>query len=177
MSDIQEIKFPSQQTIQLDSIEASDDAAVKVMWDAIDLGADIYYAAVAGLFVATRCQWVTISRILESKERVEVLAMWEGNQFADCIEYDLADTPCDLVLKSENVAYFQDVANQFPQDIYLQQLGAEDYIGLSFKGRDGSIIGHASLMDSSPFEELEHLEKSLRLICSALSLELNKNSH
>ncbi|MCW8880630.1 MAG: GAF domain-containing protein [Kangiellaceae bacterium] len=168
---LKSITFPDQKELEVQFSEAPEDTALNMIWAAMDKGVDIYHAAVAGLVASTGCKWIAISSLLDSKDRVEVLAMWEDSDFASCFEYDLEGTPCDLVTKTENIIVFDKVADKFPHDEYLQDMGVEDYIGLSFKNDQGEIAGHISIMDNEPFEELPSLEKTLGVVSALVGLE------
>ncbi|TQV81430.1 hypothetical protein [Aliikangiella coralliicola] len=169
---VNNIEFPHSLNLEVEKYKDPQEAALKVTWAALDKGIDIYHAAVAGLAVSTGCKWISISRMLVSNRRVELKAMWEDEKFTDCFEYDLTDTPCDVVVQSEGSVMFEKVAEKFPQDAYLQDLGVEDYIGLSFKDHDGNLAGHICVMDNEPFEKLEQIEKTLGVVSAAVALEM-----
>ena len=168
---IKQVRFPGSQYLDVERRDLPEDTALKLLWDAVDAGIDIYHAAVAGLAVGTGCKWVAITNLMSDKECVTVKAMWDSVEFTECHEYAVENTPCDLVLKSEEILVFDNVTEKFPQDEYLRKLGVEDYMGLSFRDKKGQVIGHITLMHHLPFSAIEQLEKTLSVVASAVALE------
>lgn len=166
------INFPDKKHLEVNKCANSQKTALNTIWDAADLGIDIFHAAIAALVAISDSRWITISLLNHSKDSVDVKAMWDQDHFVSCFQYDLKDTPCDLVTQSENIMFFDNVADKFPEDEYLIAMGVKEYLGLSFKNIHGDIIGHISLMDQKPFVELKKLESILSSVCVAVSLEM-----
>jgi len=169
-----EIEFPDDRKIGVVEKGDSRDIALDTLWAAIEAGADVFHAAVAGLAAATHCKWVYVTRFIDECSPVEVIAMWQESKFADCFDYELEDTPCELVLKSENPKLFKGAAEKFPKDEWLSEMGVEDYIGQSYKNSAGEVVGHIGLMHNNPFIEIPSLEESLGVVVKALEIELDE---
>ena len=167
-----EIKLPDNRKINVTNTGDSRDIALDTLWNAIEVGADAYHAAVAGLAAATHCKWVYVTKLTDDQKQAAVLAMWQTDTFADCFTYELKNTPCELVLKSENQKLIQRAAEKFPEDDLLLEMGVEDYLGQSYKNKSGKIVGHIGLMHDLPFIEISSLEESLGVIVKALEIEL-----
>ncbi len=174
----QTIEFPNKTCIEVDVDCYNKDSALNLFWKALDIGADCYHAAVASLGVVTGCKWVYATNTDTSTNSAQVMAMWQTCQFSQCIEYQLAGTPCYLVTRSENQILIRDVVREYPEDLYLKELGVKDYLGQSIKKMNGDIIGHEiighiGIMHDSSFDNLEIIEGALGVIIKALELELN----
>ena len=170
--EIECLVFPDNQSVEVKRQSQPEDTALKIFWDALDVGVDRYHAAVAGLAISTGCPWIAITNFFSSKNLVRVMAMWNRNDFFHCHEYNLEGTPCELVMNSEAVLRFSKPFEKFPQDAYLRDQGVNDYMGLSFRNKKGVAKGHITIMDEEPFTNVYQIEKTLKAVQTAFKLEL-----
>ena len=72
-------------------------------------------------------------------ESIRTDVVWAVNDYQDNFTYKLQDTPCENVLSGNRVCvYSNDVADQFPKDKLLSEIGVVSYIGapvLTVKGK------------------------------------------
>lgn len=82
-----------------------------------------------------------------------------GKEIRQQFSYSLADTPCDMVRKSNQAycIYTHDITGQFPRDVYLQNNDIEAYIGVPLKSRNGDILGILLSTFTHPIEESNEL--------------------
>lgn len=83
--------------------------------------------------------------------RLRVVAGWSRGRVAEPMEYDLADTPCQIVLERGSAFFPKEACRLFPHNSYLTRYGIESYMGASLWGRDGRTTGHLCIMDEQPF--------------------------
>ncbi|MBA5763222.1 EAL domain-containing protein [Vibrio sp. 404] len=75
-------------------------------------------------------------------------------ELSENFSYSLIGTPCERVLDERNIcSYSSNVQQQFPDDIALQDLNAQSYIGIPLQIKDGRIVGVLALLFSSPIVE------------------------
>jgi len=67
-----------------------------------------------------------------TRTRVRMIASWMGEDFGENVEYDLAGTPCENVMKGNISFYPKDVQALFPRDEYFVTLGVQSYLGIPF---------------------------------------------
>ncbi|EEX92391.1 GGDEF/EAL domain-containing protein [Vibrio orientalis CIP 102891 = ATCC 33934] len=66
---------------------------------------------------------------------------------ADSISYSLVGSPCEQVLNDKRIcAYPSQIQQRFPEDIALQHLNAESYVGIPLQSSDGAIVGVLALL-------------------------------
>ncbi|WP_394125515.1 EAL domain-containing protein [Vibrio hepatarius] len=66
---------------------------------------------------------------------------------AQNISYSLAGSPCEQVLNDKGMcAYPSQIQQRFPDDIALQHLNAESYVGIPLQSTDGTIVGVLALL-------------------------------
>jgi PAS domain S-box-containing protein len=85
--------------------------------------------------------------------RVRTLAYWCKDRIEQNIEYDLPGTPCEDVARGQICHYPVGVAQKFPADRPLAEMGIESYLGVPLLGLDGAILGHLCVFDPRPMPE------------------------
>jgi GAF domain-containing protein len=89
--------------------------------------------------------------------RVRALAYWQVDKFIADLEYDLAGTPCEDVARGQLCHYPVGVANRFPADLPLTEMGIESYLGVPLIAPEGQILGHLCVFDPRGAEKSAHL--------------------
>jgi formate hydrogenlyase transcriptional activator len=91
-----------------------------------------------------------VAEFAGSSDRVRTIALWDGTGWRPNIEYALAGTPCEKVVKGERCLYRDDVQNLFPADSDLAAMGARSYLGVPLRGAQGQPLGHMAALDTRP---------------------------
>lgn len=130
-------------------------------------------------------------------ESVQTDAVWAGGGYHDNFIYKLKGTPCENVLSGNRVCvYAKDVADIFPEDKLLVEMGVESYIGSPILTGKGELSSLIVILDDKPVEapvffsvaidffaarvgaELEryHIEEDLRCMVSEKTTELERTN-
>jgi GAF domain-containing protein len=100
--------------------------------------------------------------------RVRTLAFWGHGKFDESFEYDLAGTPCDLVMhEGRTVFHPTGLADAFPCEA-----GQQSYLGLPLFARDGVVIGHLAFLDRQPMSEDVVMESVHRIFTARAAVEI-----
>jgi hypothetical protein len=70
-------------------------------------------------------------------------------------EYALADTPCANVLTEDTCVYPKGVAQLFPKDVLLEQMGIQSYVGVPLAGSSRKPLGLLVILDEKPIDNVE----------------------
>jgi two-component system cell cycle sensor histidine kinase/response regulator CckA len=106
--------------------------------------------------------------------RVRTLAVWsDGAQVAN-FEYDLEGTPCADVMRQRELCFYPcDVADLFPLDTMLADLGIRSYLGTPLIGAEGEPLGLLAVLDSKDQDETSEAYRHLfRIFASRAAAEL-----
>jgi PAS domain S-box-containing protein len=105
--------------------------------------------------------------------RVRSLAFWMDDTFTDPVEYELAGTPCDIVINESKVCYYPERLEAiFPRE---QGLGVESYLGVPiFNAAETRVIGHIALLDASEMPENFYIKTVFDIFCSRAGAELER---
>lgn len=106
--------------------------------------------------------------------RVRTLAYWRDGQLAENFEYDLPGTPCEDVARGNLCHHPSRVADKFPRDTPLRELGIESYLGVPLQGPDPSSGGHLCIFDRKPMPAEPHNLLVFRLFAARASAELTR---
>lgn len=104
--------------------------------------------------------------------RLRMLARWDGGDFARCVEFDMAGTSCEEVIRSGRTLYVPEkLADRWPAE---RQYRRDSYLGLPCIDARGRVIGNIACADSGPMRpELPHLA-ILKIFALRATIELER---
>jgi formate hydrogenlyase transcriptional activator len=82
--------------------------------------------------------------------RAHSLAFFQDKDFGEDFEYSLPGTPCMKVAEGRVCHVPDRLAEQFPEDKGMIDLGTVSYLGVPLRGSDGRVIGHLVTFDDKP---------------------------
>ena len=110
----------------------------------------------------------------ETKTRVQMLAFWATDNFADNVEYPLRGTPCEGVITGSACAYPDRLQKLFPEDTYLVALGAQSYAAVPAVNLAGEVLGHLVVIDDKPRVFGDREFSILRIFATRVGAELER---
>ena len=110
----------------------------------------------------------------DSRERVEIQAMWDGKSITRGYVYDLEGTPCADVVQGRANLIRKGVAERYPDDSALREWGIESYFGSRLKGLQNEVIGLIVIMDTRPLELPSWKRYLLRVFAARIGGELQR---
>jgi GAF domain-containing protein len=131
-------------------------------------GISHFLCAVAG------AELVVVGRISpDAEDTIETIARYRCGERTPNIRYTLQGTPCGTVVGPQSLCVYPlGVAERFPEDTGLAQMGAQGYVGLPLFSRDGRKIGLMALITTRPIEDVATLASLLMMVGNRASLEL-----
>src|SRR5271165_6560642 len=103
------------------------------------------------------------------------LAFWEGSDFGDGFTYRFPGTPCQRLAAGHICVTPSALQAKFPEDLWLQQIGAESYVGVPFRNAQGRTIGHLAVLHTEPMEPSEEDIATLQIFAARGCAELERN--
>ena len=110
----------------------------------------------------------------DSQTRLRALAFWDGQGFAQNVEYPIRGTPCEKVIEGNICSYPDRIQQLFPEDQDLVTLGAESYAGVPLPNSQGKVLGHLVVMDNRPRHFGENELRILRIFANRAGIELER---
>ncbi|MGR9053293.1 MAG: sigma-54 interaction domain-containing protein [Gammaproteobacteria bacterium] len=133
------------------------------------IGEDFFRLLVQNLAFATGVSNAFIAEFAGDETRVRTLAFWMNGRFIENQEWELADTPCEEVLKGRLCHYPSDVWRRFPKEE-----GIESYLGVPLKDTAGAILGHLAVFDQRIMPEEPRLLFTFRIFAARAAAELSR---
>jgi PAS domain S-box-containing protein len=136
-------------------------------------GNDFFPSLVRHLATALRVRYAFITDC-DDQKRAKALAFWNGDQFGDRFEFDIADTPCMKVLNGETCHYKEGLQSLFPLDKGLADWEAESYLGVPMLDREGRVIGHIAILDDKPMDRDPRAIDLVKIFAARAAAELKR---
>ncbi|HNV25116.1 MAG TPA: PAS domain S-box protein, partial [Nitrospira sp.] len=114
-------------------------------------------------------------RVLPGGTRAQSVVGWGPEGACESIDYDLAGTPCEHVLREEFCHYPSGVQAVYPQDESLRHLSIESYIALTLPSPTGVPIGWIALLGRRPLQDAERAAALLRVAAGRAGSELGRH--
>ncbi len=139
------------------------------------VGREFLDAVVEALAHALNVRWVILSDIDPTNtKRARVVSGWSDGQKMEPVEYDLAGSPCDNVL-SDGLCFYPDrVAELFPHDDLLREMGAKSYLGAPLRGPGAVSLGILAILDDGPIDLSLQPKETLELFAGRAAAELQR---
>ena len=144
-----------------------------VIGTAAATGNDFFPSLVRHLATALRVRYAFITDC-DDQKRAKALAFWNGDQFGEKFEFDIADTPCMKVLNGETCHYKEGLQSLFPLDTGLADWGAESYLGVPMLDREGRVIGHIAILDDKPMDRDPRAVDLVKIFAARAAAELKR---
>lgn len=116
-----------------------------------------------------------LGRLLPATQEVRSLAMTVDGVLQDSVTYHLADTPCAEVMGQEVCIYADCVAELFPKDSMLRDLGMAGYIGNALYDGNGRPSGILVSLYRQPIAEPEWAKTLLGLFAPRIGAEIERH--
>jgi formate hydrogenlyase transcriptional activator len=137
-------------------------------------GKDFFRSMVQHLAAAIPVRYAFVTECANpQKTRARILAFWDGQQFTEEFEYDVARTTCEQVYLGDLCFYQKEIQKLFPEETALVDLGGESYIGLPLFSATGEFIGHLAVIDTMLMETPRGLDV-LKIFAARAGAELER---
>src|SRR5690348_15876273 len=153
--------------------QAEDTFRLIVAGTAATTGNDFFQSLVQHMAQALRARYAFVTTC-DDQKRARSLAFWKGNGFGEDFEFDIADTPCEKVLRGNVCHYRQGLQRLFPLDKLLVDWQAESYLGVPMIDHSNRVIGHIAILDSKPMEADLRALDLLKIFASRAAAELKR---
>ncbi len=106
---------------------------------------------------------------------VRTLAIYHKGSFLENFEYNLRDTPCDMVLNgsTRTCVYNGNVQDFYPNDYMLQEMGMVTYIGTALLNSRGEMVGLMSMLHSQSYPDSSIAENIIDMVAQRFAAELD----
>jgi formate hydrogenlyase transcriptional activator len=122
---------------------------------------------------ALGAQYAFVAETLSEMES-RSLAFWEGTDFGAGFTYRFPGTPCQRVAAGHVCVTPSGLQEKFPEDLWLQQIGAQSYVGVPLRDAQGRTLGHLAVLHREPMEPSEEDIATLQIFAARGCAELER---
>jgi two-component system, sporulation sensor kinase A len=140
-------------------------------------GADFFRSLVHALAQVLGVRYAFISECLNAPPiRVRSFVFWQGTDFGEEFEYDLAGTPCERVIESGGFKCFPaQIQSLFPKEKEeFEEMEAQSYAGVALIGSTGNMLGHLAILDDKPMELESRIQAILEIFAARAAAEMER---
>ena len=106
--------------------------------------------------------------------RVRTLAYWGKGRLRENVEFELAGTPCEDVVRGNLCHHPLGVQAKFPRDRGLVELAIESYLGVPLLDVEGNVLGHLAVFDERPMPPEPRRLFIFRIFATRAAVELER---
>ncbi len=138
------------------------------------VGDAFFRSLVTHLASAMGVDYAFVAEFDRDTMRARTLAFWGDGAIRDNIEFDLAGTPCEDVIRSGLCHHPRGVREKFPEDQGLVELGIESYLGVPLLDVEGLVLGHLAVFDRRPLPAEPRRLSIFRIFATRAAVELER---
>jgi two-component system NtrC family sensor kinase len=140
-------------------------------------GGEFFRCCVRYLAEVLQVRYAAISEIVdENHTRARTIALWTGSGFVEGIEFELAGTPCGVVIQEGFSVFPDSLQTIFPESDTVATLDAESYMGIDIRDTYGNILGNFGIMHTQAMTECADVEESiLRIFAARVAAEIERD--
>src|SRR5262249_19426334 len=139
---------------------------------AFGTGEEFFRSLVRHLAAATGTRYAFVAELADVNTRVRTLAYWAGDRIAPNVEFELAGTPCEEVVRGSLCHHPAGVKQLFPRDRPLVEMGIESYLGVPLRDAAGNHLGHLAVFDARPMPPQPRQLLTFRIFAARAAAEL-----
>lgn len=135
-------------------------------------GQEFFTALVTKIGEAINKSHIVVCDMRNNKNKI--LALWTKEKLLTNIDYDIKDTPCEQVIKNKHYFCYQNLQQFFPNNLFLKEIFAQSYVGISLLDMDGNHLGHLCILDENPIDldTANNIKNILEIFAPRASAEL-----
>ena len=108
----------------------------------------------------------------DEKTRVRTLSYVDRQELQESIEYDIAGTPCEIIMRGKDYFCPSTLQKQFPN---ASVEGNESYLGVPiYHPSSGEVIGHIAAFDAAPMTHEQDQTAILKIFAARAGAEIDR---
>jgi PAS domain S-box-containing protein len=136
-------------------------------------GQEFFDALVKTLARALETRWVMVT-MLRPGNRLEALALWNGEAVERNVYFPVVDSPCEMVIRYGAYKFEEGVSEAFDSQPVLEAWGVQSYTGVALNDSAGQVIGVLCALHDQPLPDPAKDTALLRVYGSRAAAELER---
>lgn len=136
---------------------------------------NVFHSIARSVAEALDARWVGVGKFSDDDVEVQLQGFWDTDDEGELFSYALDVSPCSDVCSQRQPLMVPDqVAECYPDDPLLKNIGAVSYRGEPLLNNNGTEIGVLFVIDDKPCEEIPTERALMRVAAKRASLELQR---
>ena len=123
---------------------------------------------------ALNVNFAVIAQVNEQQEIANTIACWDNNKIGDNFDFEIKNTPSEIVLTNGEADYYDNVSKIFKKDSFLQKKSFEGYMGRVLKDSHNNVVGLIYILFKNKIEKSELIKSVLNIFASKTSAEIER---
>lgn len=140
-------------------------------------GEAFFNSITLALHDAIGADFTFVARLDRENYSSHTLALVADGNLVDNISYSLANTPCANAADDSVCCYRADVTTTFPDDLMLQDMGIEGYLGTPLHNLKGEVMGIIVALYRRPIQDHTWALELFKLFSGRIEAELDRVAH
>jgi PAS domain S-box-containing protein len=155
--------------------KATEEGIAAILRGTRGFGWEFFRTLVLALASVLRVKAVYIGRVApDNLQEIETLAVTMDGQTVENFRYHLRGTPCEQVVGKSLCLYPDGVADAFPEDAVLTEMGIKGYVGAPLFASSGRSIGILVAIHDQPLRKVALLERLMTIFAANAASELER---
>ena len=103
-------------------------------------------------------------------------AVLQDGEFIGNLSYGVAGTPCERVLRDGLLCIGEGVADAFPEDTFLREMGIVGYYGVRLDSAAGETLGVVSMMSRAPLDPEPSIKPLIVAVAQRVATEIENRT-
>ena len=166
---------PSREPDPLVPLADDDVAALRAIMEGTvrSTGQEFFQSLVRHLAQAVGTRFAMVAEFAGAG-RARTVAYWCRDKIVDNVEWDLAGTPCEEVVRGRLCHHPTGVKEKFPDDKPLVEWGIESYLGVPLCDSQGTHLGHMAVFDDRPMPAEPRRQYTFQIFAARAAAELER---
>ncbi len=139
-----------------------------------DFGSQFLTSLVKNLSVSLNCDFAFIGIHDPVENKIDTVVHFSHGTIRQNFSYSLAGTPCSDVMSQGLCLHSEKVAQKYPDDLLLSELGIESYAAVPLKNAKGQALGLLVILHKQPLENPQQVLHLLEIFGSRAAAELQR---
>jgi len=141
----------------------------------VESGEDFFAALVLTIRKALGVHGAWVTEFIEEKRCLRALSFCMGDELIHDFEFNVAGTPCEAVVDSNNLVHFPDnLIDLYPDDPDLAKEGLVSYMGIALRDRQGEVMGNVAIVDRRPMPQDNRAVAIFRVFADRAAAEMQR---
>lgn len=137
----------------------------------LEIGQAFFNQLTRSLASTLKVKYAFVGQVVDDRS-IETLSVWAGDDWVENFGYELENTPCQNVTVQSTCIYPKQVAQLFPEDHLLVEMGVESYLGTPLRSPEGKVIGLLVVLHNEPIDYVQMMVNVIEVFAQRAGSEL-----